>query len=231
MKPVEMKHERERLGWTQQVAASRLGVSQPYLSLLEAGSRRVPAKLGKKVVQLYGTPATALPLDESFDPPKLPAAQVLAEDLAGLGYPGFSHLRSKHLHNPAAVLFNALGRKDLESRLVEALPWVVLRYPKLNWEWLVPRAQLYCLQNRLGYVTHLAYQKAKNDNGDYSAAPLLAQQQSVLENARLAVEGTLCHDSLSSAERSWLREVRPPEAAHWNLLTDLRPEQLRYATA
>lgn len=230
MTPAEMKQERERLGWTQQVAASRLGVSQPYLSLLEAGCRRVPAELAKKVVELYGTPATALPLDESFDPPRLSDAQVLAEDLAGLGYPGFSHLRSKRTLNPAGVLFNALGQKDLESRLVEALPWVVLRYPKLNWEWLVPRTQLNCLQNRLGYVTHLAYQLAENNNGDPSAVALLAQQQSVLENARLAVEGTLCHDSLSSAERSWLREVRPPDAAHWNLLTDLRPEALRYAT-
>jgi len=229
MTPAEMKRARERLGWTQQEAALRLGVSQPYLSLLEAGTRRVPAKLAKKVVKVYGTPATSLPLDESFEPPRLPDPQVLAEDLAGLGYPGFSHLRSKRLSNPAAVLFNALGRKDLESRLVEALPWIVLRYPKLNWEWLVPRARLYCLQNKLGYVTHLALKKAVTHNGDRPTAALLAQQQSLLESARLAGEGTLCHDSLSSAERSWLRKVRPREAAHWNLLTDLRPEQLRYA--
>ena len=228
MTSVEMKQGRERFGWTQQAAASKLGVSQPYLSLLEAGCRRVPAELAEKAVELYGTPPTALPLDESFGPPGAFAAQQLAEDLAGLGYPGFSHYRSERTQNPAAVLFNALGQSDLESRLVEALPWVVLRYPKLDWEWLVPRAKANSLQNRLGYVTCLAQKLAVNHAMDNSAEALLAPQQSLLERARLAAEGTLCHDSLSAAERAWLKKVRPPDAEHWNLLTDLRPEQLRY---
>jgi hypothetical protein len=128
------------------------------------------------------------------------------------------------------VLFNALSQADLESRLVEALPWVVWRYPKLDWDWLVPRTKLYSLQNRLGYVNHLACRLAERDSDNASVA-LLVQQQSELEKARLAVEGTLCHDSLSNAERNWLRKERPPEAEHWNLLTDLRPEQLRYGRA
>jgi transcriptional regulator with XRE-family HTH domain len=135
----EMKQGREHLGWTQQVAASRLGVSQPYLSLLETGCRRMPAELAKKAIELYGTPATALPLEESFDPPPM-ELQGLAGDFAALGYPGFSHLRSKCRHNPATVLFDALAQTNLESRVVEALPWVPFHYPKLNWEWLVPRA-------------------------------------------------------------------------------------------
>jgi transcriptional regulator with XRE-family HTH domain len=228
MNSTEMKQGREHLGWTQQDAASRLGVSQPYLSLLEAGRRRVPEALAKKAVELYDTPATALPLEESFNPPSPVSSQDLAGDLAGLGYPGFSHLAFKRTHNPAAVLFNALGQKDLESRLVEALPWVPLRYPMLNWEWLVPRAKLHSLQNRLGFVTHVACELAKR-SADNSAASLLVQQESVLDKDRLAGEGTLCHDSLSSAERSWLRRVRPTEAEHWNLLTDLQPDQLSYA--
>jgi transcriptional regulator with XRE-family HTH domain len=230
MAPAEMKQGRERVGWTQQAAASKLGVSQPYLSLLEAGNRRVPAELAMKAVELYGTPATALPLDESFDPPSSLDVQGLAEDLAGLGYPGFSHLHSKRTQNPARVLFHALAQNDLESRFVEALPWVISRYPKLNWEWLVRRAKLYCLQNRLGYVTHLAYQLAERKS-DRSAMDLLGPPQSLLEKARLAAEGTLCHDSLSQAERSWLRRVRPPDAAHWNLLTDLQSGQLPYVSA
>jgi transcriptional regulator with XRE-family HTH domain len=228
MTPTEMRQDRERLGLTQQEAASKLGVSQPYLSLLEAGSRQLPVALAKKVVQLYGTSPTALPLDESFSPPSSVDAQCLANELGGLGYPGFSHFRSKSPNNPAAVLFNALGQSDLESRLVEALPWVMLQYPKLNWEWLVPRAKLYSLQNRLGYVTHLARRLAERNSANSSAA-VLAQQESELENSRLAVEGTLCHDSLSKAERNWLRKERPQDAAHWNLLTDVRPENLQYA--
>src|ERR1041385_2443266 len=115
MTPTEMRQDRERLGLTQQAAALKLGVSQPYLSLLEAGSRRLPVALARKVVQLYGTSVTALPLDESFAPPSSVDAQSLANDLAGLGYPGFTHFRSKNSNNPAAVLFNALGQSDLSG--------------------------------------------------------------------------------------------------------------------
>jgi hypothetical protein len=50
-----------------------------------------------------------------------------------------------------------------------------------------------------------------------------------LERSRLAAEDTLCHAALGPAHRRWLRESRPPEAAAWNLLTDWRPEHLRYA--
>ena len=228
MTPTEMKQGRDRLGLTQQTAAAKLGVSQPYLSFLETGYRQAPAKLAEKAAKLYHAAPTALPLDESFASGSV-RAEHLAEDLAGLGYPGFSHLRRKRQHNPAAVLFNALAQSDLESRLVEALPWVALRYPELNWEWLVPRAKVNNLQNRLGYVTHLAYKLAEGHHADDSAVSLLDEQRATLDSARLAAEGTLCHDSLSSAERSWLRKTRPPDAEHWNLLTDLRPEQLRYA--
>jgi CheY-like chemotaxis protein len=42
-------------------------------------------------------------------------------------------------------------RRELESRLTEALPWLVLRHAlDLNWEWLVERAKVHDAQNRLG---------------------------------------------------------------------------------
>ena len=44
----DLKTGREQKGWTQEESASRLGVSQPYLSLLEKGARRVPEKLARK---------------------------------------------------------------------------------------------------------------------------------------------------------------------------------------
>jgi transcriptional regulator with XRE-family HTH domain len=229
MNPNDMRQGREHLRLTQQEAAAQLGVSQPYLSLLEAGVRRVPAKLAKKAAKVYGAAPTALPLDESFEKPGPLKAQRFAEDLASLGYPGFSYLHSpRRRSNPAALLLEALAQSDLESRLVEALPWLVLRYPQLDWEWLVPRAKLYNLQNRLGYVADLAHKAAEKKNVEPSTLFNLAHRKATLEEARLAGEGTLCHDSLSNAERSWLRETRPPEAVHWNLLTDLRAEQLRY---
>jgi hypothetical protein len=35
---------------------------------------------------------------------------------------------------------------------------------------------------------------------------------------------------MTVAERRWLHNKRPPEAQHWNLLTDLVPEHLPYAS-
>ena len=51
----------------------------------------------------------------------------------------------------------------------------------------------------------------------------------VLDRSRLAKEDTLCHDSLTEAERKWLRVNRPPQAAHWNLLTDMKAENLPHS--
>jgi len=34
---------------------------------------------------------------------------------------------------------------------------------------------------------------------------------------------------MTQAERAWLREQRSPSAAHWNLLTDMKGENLAYA--
>ena len=49
-----------------------------------------------------------------------------------------------------------------------------------------------------------------------------------LEDARLAKEDTLGR-TMTEAERRYVRDERPPAAAHWNLLTRLRAEDLRYA--
>ena len=54
----------------------------------------------------------------------------------------------------------------------------------------------------------------------------LKEYAAVLDRSRLVKEDTLCHDSLTEAERKWLRVNRPAEAAHWNLLTDMQVEHL-----
>lgn len=65
--------------------------------------------------------------------------------------------------------------------------------------------------------------------GGRELADLLARQELALERSRLMREVTLCHESLTHAERRWLRKNRPAEAKHWRLLTDLTPEQLDHA--
>jgi hypothetical protein len=154
----------------------------------------------------------------------------LARDLAALGYPGFSHLRSRSPapRNPGEVLLAALAQDDLETRMVEALPWLVRRYWSLDWDRAVPEAKLQDLQNRLGFVVALARSLAARER-DQRAVAALAAAERRLERSRLAREDTLCRAAMPAAERRWLAEHRSDEARHWNLLTDWTADALRYA--
>ena len=224
----QFRQGRKNKRWTQAAAAARLGLSQPYLALMESGARRVRARLARKAVRLYELSPAALPLETvSAGAPRCDQRQ-LAASLAGLGYPGLAYLKPNRKRNPAEVLFAALNCSNLESRLAEALPWVVLHYPDLDWDWLATAAKTQNLQNRLGFVTALARHLAEQ-GGNAKAGALLRRQEAALDRARLAREDTLCHHSLSQAERRWVRDNRPAEARHWNLLTDLSPEHLSYA--
>ncbi len=224
----DLRDGRQKRGWTQQVAAAKLGVSQPYLALMERGERRVPARLARNAARLYGLSLTALPVESNWSDAPHCNEQDMAAYLAGLGYPGLAYLRPAKKRNPAEVLFAALSCDDLESRLTEALPWVVLEYPDLDWNWLVRAAKVQNLQNRLGFVTSMGRRLAEQD-GKESVATALRQNELALDKARLVHEDTLCHASLSEAEKRWVREHRSAEAHHWNLLTDLSPEHLSYA--
>ncbi len=224
----QWKTGREKAGLTQVAAARSLKVSQPYLSQLETGLRVASAGLARKAAKLYELPPTALPLptrlDVRGDPP-----DELQRELASLGYPGFEHVRSKAVSNPAEVVLHAVVNRDLDTRLVEALPWVLSTYTDLNWEWLRDRAKWNNAQNRLGYLVHLAEQTARALPERQGAAQVLSQWEKELEEARLAHEGTLCRDSMPESERTWLRSNRPKAAVHWSLLTGLTAGQLPYA--
>src|SRR5467141_1639260 len=210
-----LRNERERKGWTQEQAAARLGVSQTYLSLLENSLRPVSQRLAMKLQRRFAVPPIALPVEATHVQED---AQSLAEGLAFLGYPGFAHFKRRRRHNPAQLLVAALGMNDLEARLSEALPWVVWRYPDLDWDWLVTQAKLRDLQNRLGFVGSLAREVAQRKAQPATVAALAAVERR-LEPSRLAREDTLSRESMTQAERRWLREHRPAHAQHWNLLT------------
>jgi transcriptional regulator with XRE-family HTH domain len=226
----QLRRARERKGWSQGRAAPRLGLSQPYLSLLETGRRRVPGNLARKATAVYGLSAAALPMGVASGGLVPPVAEKLASELAALGYPGLAYLkRRRRQKNPAEILLSALSAGDLESRLVEVLPSVVWKFPELDWGWLAGAAKLHDLQNRLGFVTGVARRLAEKF-GERDKAALLGQREAELERSRLAREDTLCHDSLTRAERRWLRRYRPAEAKHWGLLTDLSPKHLRDVT-
>jgi transcriptional regulator with XRE-family HTH domain len=219
---------RRNAGLTQVQAAKTLGVSQPYLSQLEKGSRVGSRALEEHAASFYRLPPTVLPLPEAQDAVEVKSDR-LQNDLAALGYPGFAHVRSKQKTNPTAVLFMAVVQRNLDTRIVEALPWVVCAYPDLDWPWLRDRAKLRNVQNRLGYIVYLAkeLEGMRPDTSEHVKRLSLWERE--LEDARLAREDTLCHESMPERERSWLKTHRPLAAQHWNLLTSLTKEHLSYA--
>jgi transcriptional regulator with XRE-family HTH domain len=215
----QLKAARTDRGWSQQEAAARLGVSQGYLSLLESG-RRSGAPLARKLMDVYDLSPTVLPVSEALVDV---SADSLAHDLASLGYPGFAHLSSKGRRtNPAEYLLKALGQHNLEARVAEGLPWLVLKYPDMPFEWLVREARASNLQNRLGFAVTLGRRAANSEN--------LVQLESTLADSKLAKEDTFCRE-LKDGERHWLREHSSDEAKQWHLLSDLQPSSLRYVTA
>jgi hypothetical protein len=112
---------------------------------------------------------------------------------------------------------------NVEARLVEALPWLLVNHPNVDWQWLLREAKINDLQNRLGFVVTVAREVAER-RGKSEAAAVLRHWECVLENSRLAKEDAFAQDTLTDAERIWLRSIRSQEAARWNLLTNLRAE-------
>jgi transcriptional regulator with XRE-family HTH domain len=224
----DLRQARLNKGWTQQETAAKLGVTQAYLSMLENERRFLSDRLLRRVLKTFVLVPTALPLPSELSQSMLLTGDELARNLGSLGYPGFSYFRCRPKRNPAEVVFAAISSRDLDSRLAESLPWVALRYADMDWNWLVRNAKLADCQNRLGFVVTLARQLAQRARRDEKVA-VLSQVEAALERCRLAREDTFAHESLTAAERQWLTQNRPPEAAHWNLLTDLTGEHLAYA--
>lgn len=228
MKPETLKQARLLRGWSQTEAANRLGVSQSYLAMLEYGERRVTPKLARSMMRVYRLPPTVLPLPGQLQTTRTDN-QALAETLAALGYPGFAYLRPhRWKKNPAEVLLTALLQQDLEARVVEALPWLLLQYWNMDLDWLVEQAKRFDLQNRLGFVATLAREVAARLQPHHSPRNArLRQLEAALEKSKLAREDTLNQVS-TQREHEWLLQHRTREAAHWNLLTPWSPDMLRY---
>jgi len=212
----QLKRVRLERGWSQQEAAARLGVTQPYLSMLERG-RRSLAPLARRLMQVYSLPPTVLP---AYEVRQDVTADFLARELALLGYPGFAHLRRGGWKvNPAEYLLTALAQRNLEARVAEGLPWVALRYPDMPTNFLVREARVRNLQNRLGFVVTLGRLAAGRDD--------LQPLEQTLAESKLEREDSFCKE-LNEAERRWLWEHSSEEAKQWHLLSDLRPDALRY---
>lgn len=231
MTGAELKNARREAGWTQNRLAMRLGVTQAYLSLMEGGKRRVPDRVKRRVTALLGLSPTHLPLQVSrraTDPSKVDAE--LEQGLARLGYPGLAYRRKPgSRRHPAELLLMALSVDDLDPRLVEGLPWLLLRFRGYDSEQLVERAKSLDLQNRLGFTVALARRVAESNPAFRNGIEELEDLERQLDRSRLAREDSYGRRENSERMRAWLRENRSQEARHWNLLSDLKAEHLFYA--
>ena len=225
-----LKEARSKKNWTQEQAALALDVTQAYLSMMEKGHRPLSERFVRKALKVLNLPATALPLrSEEGAMPLSSRKRDFGAELGALGYPGFSYLRGRRRRNPAEVLLEALNEPNLDARVAEGLPWLAMTYVDMDWTWLVRNAKVRDRQNRLGFAVSLASEVSEGRKENERATKLRSYLE-VLERARLAREDTFCHDSMTQAERAWLREHRSASAAHWNLLTDMKGEHLAYAS-
>jgi len=225
-----LKEARLTKKWTQKDAARVLGVTQAYLSMLETGHRAVSKGLARKALKVLDLPPTALPFESLTGSRTSSGRHDYSVELGALGYPGFAYLKTKMRRNPAGVLLHALNEPNLDARVAEGLPWLALTYVDMDWDWLVRNAKVNDVQNRLGFAVSLAKEVAEGRN-DSNRVEKLGGCLQVLERARLVREDTFCHDSMTQAERTWLRQHRSRSARHWNLLTDMEGKHLAYAHA
>ena len=82
----DLKDARERAKCTQAQAASKLGLTQAYLSMLERGHRPVTSRVARQAQRALDLPPTALPLETEEMP--FAGESELSLDLGALGYPG-----------------------------------------------------------------------------------------------------------------------------------------------
>jgi hypothetical protein len=128
------------------------------------------------------------------------------------------------------VLLAALAEERLESRLFEALPWLLLIYSDMDRDYLLEMARRKNLSNRLGFVVALAKAacRSKGETGGQVDRNLDLLEKE-LQTSRLDREDELFgQTSASPKELDWLRRNRSAEAKYWHLLTDWKAEHLQY---
>lgn len=230
MSGADLKTAREEAGCTQARLAERLGVTQAYVSLMEAGKRCMPDHLRRRAVSVLGLAPTCLPMAVPRASDRTTTDTRLEQGLARLRYPGLQYRRKPGARqNPAELLLLALAADDLDPRLAEGLPWLLLRFEGYDTEELVRRAKSLDLQNRLGFTVSLARRVAESSPAFRNRQHDLEKLEQALEPSRLAREDTYGRKETSARMREWLKSNRSPDAEHWNLLSDLKPEHLPYA--
>jgi len=221
----DVRSARNAVGLKQEDLAMKLGVSQGYVSLLERNQRPVPTRLATKLASVLDMSPTVLPVRDA----KPLKSDQAAGALGALGYGPFGYLPRRRRVNPAEVLLAVLRTDDVDARVVEALPWLVVRYADLNWDLVVRSVKQDDGQNRLGFVLTLGKGLAESLH-DSKATAVLGEWEQKLEKSRLQEDDSFSRKAVTNAEVNWLRMHRSPEAKRWNVLSTLSVETLSHAS-
>lgn len=224
----ELLKARLKRDWEQSEAAARLKVSQPYLSLLEAGKRPVTESIARRAFRVFDLLPTALPFKKSLQTSFPTNENFLSVQLAAFGYPKFSHLkRNTRKENPALILITALEKDDLGSREAEALPWLIHNFSEMNWSEIIDSVKIIDGQNRLGFLISLTHENSLlNNEGEKTG--LFENLLSKLEKSRLYEEDSFRRRLMTETEKAWLEENRTAQARFWRMLTNLSYEHLKF---
>ena len=148
--------------------------------------------------------------------------------LAFIGYPGYSYLLQpfERVDTPINVLLDILSYADSELRIIEALPWIILRYCRTDFHHIVAKAQSLHVQNQLGFMVNIA-SRISQTSDDRVPTETLRQIEANLDNVRKDGE-FLLFPIRSTVQREWIVRNREPEAKHWGVLATLKPEHIDY---
>ena len=122
----------------------------------------------------------------------------LARELASLGYPGFAHLQTRR-------------------RRVNPAPFLLSALAHRHLEARTAEGLPWVVVQFPGMSAHWLVRESRARN----------LQNRLGFVVTLAKEDSFCRE-LNDAERRWLRENRSKQAEQWNLLSDMRPDTLRY---
>jgi transcriptional regulator with XRE-family HTH domain len=223
MRGAEFRAWRKTAGKTQTDAAKAVGVKQPFVCAVEKDLRPVTPALKN---WLYSVCPEAFWQELPSASRTPPSSERLKELLGHLGYPGFRYLASGRGNvDPLEFVLDALRTEDLDQRVTDALPWVLVHRADLDCHRLTDEARLLNLQNRLGFLLEVTVEAARKLHSDETVArlePWLVR----LREARLFKEDTLCKSSLTQIERKRLRRSRPKAARFWRLFTDVNAQEV-----
>ena len=126
-----------------------------YVAMLERGQRQPSDALRRRLARVLQLPATSLPTAarRATVGRRRARCRTCRPWLPGVLSPPTGSA-PKESWRP--LLLDALAAEALDPRTAEALPWLLLTFPDLDWDWLLPQVKQRDLQNRLGYVVSLA---------------------------------------------------------------------------